>query len=29
LLDFRLTEQVMGDDGFQIATWLEVFAQLP
>jgi catechol 2,3-dioxygenase len=24
VLDFRLTEQVMGDDGFQIATWLEV-----
>jgi catechol 2,3-dioxygenase len=24
ILDFRLTEQVMGDDGFQIATWLEV-----
>jgi catechol 2,3-dioxygenase len=24
LLDFHLTEQVIGDDGFQIATWLEV-----
>jgi catechol 2,3-dioxygenase len=24
VLDFHLTEQVMGDDGFQIATWLEV-----
>jgi catechol 2,3-dioxygenase len=24
VLDFRLTEQVMGDDGYQIATWLEV-----
>jgi catechol 2,3-dioxygenase len=24
VLDFRLTEQVVGDDGFQIATWLEV-----
>ncbi len=23
-LDFRLTEQVLGDDGFQIASWLEV-----
>lgn len=23
-LDFRLTEQVMGDDGYQIASWLEV-----
>jgi catechol 2,3-dioxygenase len=23
-LDFRLTEQIVGDDGFQIATWLEV-----
>jgi catechol 2,3-dioxygenase len=24
VLDFHLTEQVVGDDGFQIATWLEV-----
>ncbi|MGI9197105.1 MAG: catechol 2,3-dioxygenase [Candidatus Nanopelagicales bacterium] len=24
ILDFHLTEQVVGDDGFQIATWLEV-----
>jgi catechol 2,3-dioxygenase len=24
VLDFRLTEQVVGDDGFQLATWLEV-----
>ncbi len=24
VLDFHLTEQVIGDDGFQIATWLEV-----
>ena len=24
LLDFRMTEQIVGDDGFQIATWLEV-----
>ena len=24
VLGFRLTEQVVGDDGFQIATWLEV-----
>jgi catechol 2,3-dioxygenase len=24
LLDFRLTEQIVGDDGFQIASWLEV-----
>lgn len=24
VLDFHLTEQVLGDDGFQIATWLEV-----
>jgi len=24
VLDFRLTEQVVGDDGFQIATWLKV-----
>jgi catechol 2,3-dioxygenase len=24
VLGFRLTEQVMGDDGVQIATWLEV-----
>ncbi len=23
-LDFRLTEQVLGDDGYQIAAWLEV-----
>jgi catechol 2,3-dioxygenase len=23
LLDFHLTEQVIGDDGFQLATWLE------
>ena len=23
LLDFHLTEQVVGDDGFQLATWLE------
>jgi catechol 2,3-dioxygenase len=23
-LDFRLTEQVLGDDGYQIASWLEV-----
>jgi len=23
VLDFHLTEQVMGEDGFQIATWLE------
>lgn len=23
-LDFRLTERVLGDDGYQIATWLEV-----
>ncbi len=24
VLDFHLTEQVVGDDGFQVATWLEV-----
>lgn len=24
VLDFRLTEHIVGDDGFQIATWLEV-----
>ncbi len=24
VLDFHLTEQVVGDDGFQIATWMEV-----
>jgi catechol 2,3-dioxygenase len=24
LLDFHLTEQVLGEDGFQVATWLEV-----
>ncbi|MEZ5117049.1 MAG: catechol 2,3-dioxygenase [Candidatus Nanopelagicales bacterium] len=24
VLDFHLTEQIVGDDGFQIATWLEV-----
>lgn len=24
VLDFHLTEQVVGDDGFQLATWLEV-----
>jgi catechol 2,3-dioxygenase len=24
VLDFRVTEQVVGDDGFRIATWLEV-----
>ncbi len=24
VLDFHMTEQVVGDDGFQIATWLEV-----
>jgi catechol 2,3-dioxygenase len=24
VLDFRMTEQVIGDDGFQLATWLEV-----
>jgi catechol 2,3-dioxygenase len=24
VLDFRVTEQVVGDDGFKIATWLEV-----
>lgn len=24
VLDFRITEQVVGDDGFQLATWLEV-----
>lgn len=23
-LDFRLTEQILGDDGYQIASWLEV-----
>jgi len=23
VLDFHLTEQVVGDDGFQVATWLE------
>ena len=24
MLDFRLTEQILGDDGHQLATWLEV-----
>ncbi len=24
ILDFRLTEHIVGDDGFQLATWLEV-----
>ena len=24
VLDFRMTEQIVGDDGFQLATWLEV-----
>ena len=24
VLDFRLTEQILGDDGFQLASWLEV-----
>ena len=24
MLDFHLTEQIVGEDGFQVATWLEV-----
>ena len=29
VLDFRMTEQVLGDDGYQIATWLEAWITGP